>query len=150
MHYPWHPLHGETLRIVRRTEQGDQAMIEGERSCGQVRELPEWMTDRELCSRMAMRSGPIVVLEALVQLAFLLGAYEDDPVADDARTATGGTHGKTKANESSKDPAVASMGAASRHRGANAKSGKRPSKRAGRASGAAKRSRRGKRRGADS
>ena len=79
VHYAWHPLHGETLRIWRR-RRGEGKVVEGERSTGEVREIPEWMTDAERCASMD-QGPPVVRLSALWELFSFLNTLTENCVS---------------------------------------------------------------------
>lgn len=70
--YPWHPLHGQRLRVVQRFVCGGSEIVWlGERP-DYCRELPAWMCDAAACQGMALLGSPMVALDALDRLAALL------------------------------------------------------------------------------
>jgi hypothetical protein len=73
VHYQWHPLHGRTLRVLRRQPGKNGVQVFYEHEDGRRGALPEWMTDSAACSTMALGS-PVVAIEALLRLGELLEA----------------------------------------------------------------------------
>lgn len=71
--YRWHPLYGKRVVVVRRVQVAGQeyAHIEGREKFS--RELPAWMLDVAICSRMALDS-PLVSIAALLELLEVLRA----------------------------------------------------------------------------
>ena len=71
--YPWHPLHGKRVSVLRRIRIEGAVVVHVDVAPPFCRELPEWMFDRAICSAMA--SGPPVVsLAALNELREVLQA----------------------------------------------------------------------------
>ena len=69
--YPWHPLHGQKLPIIRRRGRRGTEVLDVEVRPGVSRELPAWMTDETACA--AMSSGPAQVsVAALDELRAVL------------------------------------------------------------------------------
>jgi len=66
VHYRWHPLHGQTIRVRRSVRHGRDVWL-----CEQdAAAIPVWMTDCVACA--ALSTGPVVVsVEALAELASL-------------------------------------------------------------------------------
>src|SRR5712692_5102701 len=71
VHYPWHPLHGQTILVQRSVRHGREVWL-----CDQHQRtaaIPVWMTDRVACAALSV--GPVLVsVEALIELASLLTA----------------------------------------------------------------------------
>src|SRR2546428_2226626 len=69
VHYPWHPLHGQTIVVQRSVRHGrDVWLCEQDQ---QTAAIPVWMTDRAACAALSM--GPALVsVEALTELASLV------------------------------------------------------------------------------
>lgn len=69
--YPWHPLHGQKLPVIRRRGRRGTEVLDVEVRPGVSRELPAWMTDEAACA--AMSSGPAQVsVAALNELRAVL------------------------------------------------------------------------------
>src|SRR6266699_2875759 len=75
VHYPWHPLVGQTLTVKRQ-----HRLPGGSRSfaCllpdGTWTLLPEWMTSRERCARLELVREPQVAAAALAELVAIFHA----------------------------------------------------------------------------
>ena len=71
VHYPWHPLHGQTILVQRSARHGREVWL-----CEhdlRTAAIPVWMTDRMACAALSV--GPVVVsVEALSELALLVNA----------------------------------------------------------------------------
>jgi hypothetical protein len=66
VHYPWHPLHGQTILVQRSVRHGREVWLceQDQRTAA----IPVWMTDRVACA--AVSTGPVLVsVEALTELA---------------------------------------------------------------------------------
>src|SRR3954467_4996141 len=70
--YPWHPLHGQRLRVIQRFVCGGTGVVWLEERPDYCRELPAWMCDAAVCQGMAPVGSPMVAVDALEQLAALL------------------------------------------------------------------------------
>ena len=69
--YPWHPLHGRQLPVVRRRGRRGTEVIDVEVRPGVSRELPAWMSDQAACAAMSV--GPAQVsVAALNELRAVL------------------------------------------------------------------------------
>jgi hypothetical protein len=71
--YRWHPLHGQQVRVVRRTGRAGNEVVHVEVSGELARELPAWMLDPSICCGMRLGS-PEVSIKALVELRSVLSA----------------------------------------------------------------------------
>ncbi len=60
--YPWHPMHGRQLAVVRRRGRRGTEVIDVEVRPGVSRELPAWMADEAACAAMSL--GPAQVSAA--------------------------------------------------------------------------------------
>jgi len=70
VHYPWHPLYGQSV-LVRRGVRGNSRVLFVCDSSANTAGIPAWMTDRAVCA--ALSHGPAMVhVEALSELAQLL------------------------------------------------------------------------------
>ena len=71
VHYPWHPLHGQTILVQRSVRHGREVWL-----CDQPQRtaaIPVWMTDCVACAALSV--GPVLVsVEALIELALLMTA----------------------------------------------------------------------------
>jgi hypothetical protein len=81
VHFPWHPLHGQTMLIRRSVRDGRELWLcEPDQHTAAI---PVWMTDRVACPTLSI--GPVLVsVEALTELASLVNATRSahDPVID--------------------------------------------------------------------
>jgi Family of unknown function (DUF5372) len=71
VHYPWHPLHGQTIAVRRSVRHGrDVWLCEHDQRTAAI---PVWMTDAVACAALSV--GPVLVsVEALTELASLVNA----------------------------------------------------------------------------
>ena len=69
--YPWHPLHGSTVPLIRRTGRLGSEVAHVEVRRGLCRELPAWMLDASMCAAMSL-GAPQVSIEALNELRSVL------------------------------------------------------------------------------
>src|ERR1700756_1904966 len=78
--YPFHPLHGVTLRILRRPERGDGAVCVMD-PAGRRLKIPIWMLLAE-CAEITISKRPHLGKQALLSLASLISSQLDskDPV----------------------------------------------------------------------
>jgi hypothetical protein len=78
--YPFHPLHGVTLRIIRRPERGDGAVCVMD-PAGRRLKIPIWMLLPE-CAEITISQRPHLSKQALLSLASLITSQLDsqDPV----------------------------------------------------------------------
>ena len=75
LHYPWHPLHGRGILVRGRRKWGKHTAVRFKVEDEPQRvwtELPVWMFDRAVCSRMRLTDRPRVHWKALVELRQLL------------------------------------------------------------------------------
>src|SRR5713226_7890056 len=71
VHYPWHPLHGQTILVQRSVRHGREVWLcePDERTAA----IPVWMTDRVACAALSV--GPVLVsVEVLLVVASLVVA----------------------------------------------------------------------------
>lgn len=99
MEYPWHPLHGQQLQVVRRKGRGATEVIHVEVRNGLSRELPGWMFDKARCAVMSAGS-PEVTVGALMELRDVL-AHETAPSPDG-----GSSSSLTREQEGTPDEAI--------------------------------------------
>ena len=73
--YPFHPLHGATLQILRRPKRGDGAVCVMDPG-GRRLKIPVWMLSRE-CAEIMISERPHLGKEALLSLASLIASQPD-------------------------------------------------------------------------
>jgi hypothetical protein len=73
--YPFHPLHGASLQILRRPKRGDGAVCVLDPG-GQRLKIPVWMLSRE-CAEILICERPHLGKEALLSLASLIASQPD-------------------------------------------------------------------------
>lgn len=73
--YPFHPLHGATLQILRRPKRGDGAVCVMDPG-GRRLKIPVWMLSQE-CSEIMISERPHLGKEALLSLASLIASQPD-------------------------------------------------------------------------
>ena len=103
--YPFHPLHGATLRILRRPKRGDGAVCVIDPS-GRRLKIPVWMLSRE-CAEMTISERPYLSKEALLSLATLIASQPDSEarVHDDLlQTSVSGCEGGHRGAASTSGP----------------------------------------------
>ena len=75
--YPFHPLHGVTLRILRRPKRGDGAVCVMD-PAGRRLKIPIWMLLPE-CAEITISQRPRLGKQALLSLASLIASQLDSP-----------------------------------------------------------------------
>ena len=73
--YPFHPLHGATLQILRRPKRGDGAVCVIDAG-GRRLKIPIWMLSRD-CAEIHITERPHLSKEALLSLASLMSSQLD-------------------------------------------------------------------------
>ena len=69
--YPWHPLHGQRVRVYGRQRRAGRQILYIEVQPGLSREIPAWMCDAAVCATIS--SGPPrVAVAALTELRAVL------------------------------------------------------------------------------
>ena len=71
MQYPWHPLLGSKLRLVKTDKTTGADALHCETPDGIVLCIPRWMTQAERCRSMEI-GAPVVGVGALAELLTLL------------------------------------------------------------------------------
>ncbi len=99
VHYPHHPLHGQTVTVVRRSVSFGPHQVQVALSNGYQLVIPEWMLDEERCQGMKVVEHPTVALSALLALRSLIDAQPRassglGPVVSEA-SSPGGAHEST-------------------------------------------------------
>jgi hypothetical protein len=89
VYYPFHPLHGVTLRVLRRPERGDGAVCVVDPG-GRRLKIPIWMLLPE-CAETTISQRAHLSKQALLSLASLITSQLDskDPVHDNLRQTRG-------------------------------------------------------------
>ncbi len=77
IHYPWHALHGQNLRLRRRAKLPRGEYIFCDLPDGSIGGVPAWMTDASSCSDCTV-GAPLVSVAALAELHVLLGGLHLD------------------------------------------------------------------------
>ena len=72
IHYLHHPLHGQTVTLVRRSVSFGPHQVQVALSSGYQLVIPGWMLDEERCQGMEIVAHPTVALSALLALRSLL------------------------------------------------------------------------------
>src|SRR6202795_5062173 len=75
--YPFHPLHGVTLRILRRPKRGDGAVCVID-PAGRRLKIPIWMLLPE-CAEITISQRPHLGNQALLSLASFIASQLDSP-----------------------------------------------------------------------
>jgi hypothetical protein len=91
--YPWHPWYGKPVLVLAAIERYDRVVF---RCClekdtsGRSLEIPQWMFDRAVCSRMRLATTAVVDLGQLARLRALLHGTNArpnrDPIEDQHRS----------------------------------------------------------------
>ena len=76
IHYPYHPFFGEELKVVK--------IIKGrifhvKAPDGDVRGVPVWMTDKDICAKIRESHDPYCSIDALKGLRDIILCYRADP-----------------------------------------------------------------------
>ncbi len=103
--YPFHPLHGATLQVVRRPKRGDGAVSVIEPT-GRRLKIPVWMLAPD-CAEIKIAERPHLSKEALLSLTSLLSTLHDleDHVHDNLlQTAVNGCKGGQRAATTASGP----------------------------------------------
>ncbi len=72
IHYPFHPYFKQELKIVRSHNDG----VIVELPDGTRRQVPKWMTDKEVCRRIKNSSYPYCSQNSLIALRELLSIFK--------------------------------------------------------------------------
>jgi hypothetical protein len=103
--YPFHPLHGATVRILRRPKRGDGAVCVVDPG-GRRLKIPVWMLLRE-CAEIVVSERPHLDRDALLSLASLITSQPDSKgrVHDDLlQTPVSGCEGGHRGTTSTSGP----------------------------------------------
>ena len=74
VHYPHHPLRGQTVTVVRRCRSFGLHQVQVVLASGDQLVIPEWMLDEEHCRGMGVVERPTVAVSALIALRSFLDA----------------------------------------------------------------------------
>src|SRR5207253_4169857 len=69
--YPWHPLHGQQVRVYGRQGRAGRQILYIEVRPGLSREIPAWMCDAAVCAAISVGSARIAI-DALTELRVVL------------------------------------------------------------------------------
>lgn len=72
--YPWHPLHGQHVRIYGRQGRAGRQILYIEVQPGLSREIPAWMCDAAVCATISVGS-PRIGIDALTELRAVLDTH---------------------------------------------------------------------------
>lgn len=90
--YPFHPLHGSTVQILRRPERGDAAVSVIDRN-GKRLKIPIWMLSPETTS-LVINEQACLSREALLSLSRLLSLHAGEDRGHDSLLSTAVDEGK--------------------------------------------------------
>ena len=74
MHYPWHPMYGREVQVLRPRPFYGEAHYAITLFDNSEVLIPTWMTDENYCRRLQLVEKPFVSVQALCALAELLKA----------------------------------------------------------------------------
>ncbi len=85
--YPWHPLHGQRVRVYSRQGRAGRQILYIEVQPGLSREIPAWMCDAAVCA--AITSGsPRIAVDALTELRTVLDTRSAGRPSDGSLTSS--------------------------------------------------------------
>src|SRR5215831_10590881 len=109
--YPWHPLHGQRVRVYGRQRRAGRQILYIEVQPGLSREIPAWMCDAAVCATIS--SGPPrIVVAALTELRAVLDFCSTGRQSDRSLTPV---MTKGGSNETSLEQSTRSRSRARRH-----------------------------------
>src|SRR5215469_4806378 len=85
--YPWHPLHGQRVRVYGRQRRAGRQILYIEVQPGLSREIPAWMCDAAVCATISSGS-PRLVIAVLTELRAMLDNHSADRPADGSLTSS--------------------------------------------------------------
>src|SRR5207248_2460728 len=83
VHYRWHPLHGQRLRVRQRLGRRGEQIVHLEVRSDVSWEIPVWMCDASICAAMSIGS-PQISIEALNELRSTLTNHLSDHGSSDS------------------------------------------------------------------
>jgi hypothetical protein len=109
--YPWHPLHGQRVRVYGRQRRAGRQILYIEVQPGLSREIPAWMCDAAVCATIS--SGPPrIAVAALTELRAVLDLCSTGRQSDRSLTPM---MTKGGSNETSLDQSTRSRSRSRRH-----------------------------------
>lgn len=109
--YPWHPLHGQRVRVYGRQRRAGRQILYIEVQPGLSREIPAWMCDAAVCATIS--SGPPrIAVAALTELRAVLDLCSTGRQSDRSLTPM---MTKGDSNETSLDQSTRSRSRSRRH-----------------------------------
>ena len=109
--YPWHPLHGQRVRVYGRQRRAGRQILSIEVQPGLSREIPAWMCDAAVCATIS--SGPPrIAVAALTELRAVLDLCSTGRQSDRSLTPV---MTKGGSNETSLDQSSRSRSRSRRH-----------------------------------
>ena len=109
--YPWHPLHGQRVRVYGRQRRAGRQILYIEVQPGISREIPAWMCDAAVCATIS--SGPPrIAVAALTELRAVLDLCSTGRQSDRSLTPM---MTKGGSNETSLDQSTRSRSRSRRH-----------------------------------
>jgi hypothetical protein len=85
--YPWHPLHGQRVRVYRQQGRSGREILYIEVRPGLSREIPAWMCDNASCAAITSGTAQIAVA-GLIELRAVLGRRSAGLPADRSSTSS--------------------------------------------------------------
>src|SRR5438046_420850 len=82
VHYRWHPLHGERLRVQQRSARRGEQIVHLEVRADVSWEIPVWMCDASVCAAMSV-GPPQISIDALNELRGVLTNHSRDHGSSD-------------------------------------------------------------------
>src|SRR3954471_1131449 len=86
--YPWHPLHGQRVRVYGRQGRAGRQILYIEVPPGLSREIPAWMCDGAACATITSGSAQIALAGLIELRAVLDGHSAGEPAAPSSTSST--------------------------------------------------------------
>src|SRR3954451_9444275 len=86
--YPWHPLHGQRVRVYGRQGRAGRQILYIEVRPGLSREIPAWMCDGAACATITSGSAQIALAGLIELRAVLDGHSAGEPAAPSSTSST--------------------------------------------------------------
>ena len=109
--YPWHPLHGQRVRVYGRQRRAGRQILYIEVQPGLSREIPAWMCDAAVCATISW-GPPRIAVAALTELRAVLDLCSTGRQSDRSLTPM---MTKGGSNETSLDQSTRSRSRSRRH-----------------------------------
>jgi hypothetical protein len=97
--YPWHPLHGQRVRVYGRKGRAGCQILYIEVRPGLSREIPEWMCDTAICAAITSGSARVAIA-GLIELRAVLDNRSIEVAADRSSTSSTTTEGPDEMSRS--------------------------------------------------